>query len=160
MSSETEFGSERRTAIVKRHEAAAAEVLPEERDLFVGGEWIPAEDGGTFETVDPTTGRPLASVARARKADVDRAVEAAWGAFEGTWSDYSAGRRQRVLTAIADAIEEHADELARLEALDNGKPVAEATIDVRGAAEQFRYFAGVVRRIRVRRWPRGRATAR
>jgi aldehyde dehydrogenase (NAD+) len=145
MSSDTDSPEDRRTAVRTRHREAAEAVLPAHTDLFVGGEFVPSEAGGTFDTVDPTTGEVLASVARGREADVDRAVDAAWLAFDGTWSSYAAGRRQRVLTAIADVIEEHTDELARLETLDNGKPITEAGIDVRGAAEQFRYFAGLVR---------------
>ncbi len=145
MSSESESTTERRSAVRERHAEAAAEVLPERTGLYIGGEFVDAADGDTFDTIDPTTGEVLASVARGREADVARAVEAAWTAFEETWSGYSAGQRQQVLTDIADAIEDHATELARLETLDNGKPVSEATIDVRAAAEQFRYFAGIVR---------------
>ncbi|WP_255149302.1 aldehyde dehydrogenase family protein [Halorarius halobius] len=145
MSTDSDSGSDEASAVRQRHRDAADEVVPEQTGLFIDGEFGAAAGGETFDTVDPTTGEVLASVARGREADVDRAVEAAWTAFEETWSDYSAGRRQRVLTAIADTIEEHTDELARLESLDNGKPVSEAKIDVRGAAEQFRYFAGVVR---------------
>jgi aldehyde dehydrogenase (NAD+) len=145
MSSHPDSTSETRTEVRERHREAAAEVLPDHTDMYVGGEFVAAADGEAFDTVDPTTGEVLASVARARADDVDRAVEAAWEAFDSTWSGYSAGRRQRVLTAVADAVEDHTGELARLESLDNGKPVSEAKVDVRGAAEQFRYFAGIVR---------------
>ena len=145
MSSHSDSSADRRDAVRQRHREAAAEVVPEHTGLYVGGEFVDAAAGETFDTLDPTTGEVLASVARGREADVDRAVEAAWSAFDGTWSGYAAGRRQGVLTSIADVIGEHTDELARLESLDNGKPVSEATIDVRGAAEQFRYFAGLVR---------------
>jgi aldehyde dehydrogenase (NAD+) len=137
--------AERRDAVHERHRETASEVLPEHTDLYIGGEFVDSEAGETFDTVDPTTGEVLASVARGREADVDRAVEAAWTAFDEAWNDYGAGRRQRALTAIADTIEAHTEELARLESLDNGKPVSEAKIDVRGAAEQFRFFAGIVR---------------
>lgn len=145
MSSQSDSPSDQRDAMQQRHEEAANEVLPEHTDPYIGGGFTAVAGEETFETIDPTTGEVLASVGRGREADIDRAVEAAWSAFEGTWSEYGAGRRQRVLTAIAETIDEHADELARLETLDNGKPVSEATIDVRGTAEQFRYFAGLVR---------------
>ena len=145
MSSQSDSGDDGRTAIRQRHHDTADEVLPDRTGLYVGGEFVAADAGETFDTLDPTTGEVLESVARGREADVDRAVEVAWSAFDSTWADYSAGRRQQVLTEIADIIEEHVDELARLETLDNGKPVSEATIDIRGAAEQFRYFAGLVR---------------
>lgn len=145
MSSEADATEGEYSTIQERHAAAAEAVLPESTGLFVGGEFVDAADGETFDTIDPTTGEVLASVARGREDDVDHAVAAAWDAFDETWSDYGAGRRQRVLTAIADAIEDHTEELAKLESLDNGKPVSEAKLDVRGAAEQFRYFAGIVR---------------
>ncbi|MFC5970934.1 aldehyde dehydrogenase family protein [Halomarina salina] len=145
MSSDTRSATERRDEVRQRHQEAADEVLPEQTGLYIDGEFVDAADGETFDTVDPTTGEVLASVARGKEADVDDAVEAAWTAFDEEWSDYSAGRRQRVLTAIADAIEDHVEELARLETLDNGKPISEAKIDIRGAAEHFRYFAGIVR---------------
>ncbi|MDS0477066.1 aldehyde dehydrogenase family protein [Natrinema sp. 1APR25-10V2] len=145
MSSDSDTEMAEPTAVQQRHRDAAAEVLPAHTDLYIGGEFVPAAATETFETTDPTTGAVLTDVARGRRADVDRAVEAAWEAFDETWVDYSAGQRQRVLTAIADTIETHADELAQLETLDNGKPVSEAAADVQGAAEQFRYFAGIVR---------------
>jgi aldehyde dehydrogenase (NAD+) len=145
MSSEPDSGTDQQSAVRKRHQEVATEVLPDHTELYIDGEFVAAADGETFDTVDPTTGEVLASVARGRNGDIDRAVDAAWSAFDETWSDYSAGRRQRVLLAIAEAIDDHTEELAQLETLDNGKPVSEATIDVRASAEQFRYFAGVVR---------------
>lgn len=145
MSSDTDTVTERRNAIRTRHQEAAEAVLPKNTDLYIGGEFVAAEERETFDTIDPTTGDVLASVARGKEADVDTAVAAAWTAFDETWSSVTAGRRQRVLTSIADAIEGHTDELARLESLDNGKPVSEAKVDVRGSAEQFRFFAGIVR---------------
>ena len=108
-----------------------------------------AADGRTFETLDPSTGRPIAEVAQAGAEDVDRAVRAARAAFEdGRWSGVSAAERTRALLAFAEAIEAHADELAELESLDNGKPVKLAKrVDVALAAEHLRYFAGWPTRI-------------
>ena len=108
-----------------------------------------AADGRTFETLDPSTGRPIAEVAQAGAEDVDRAVRAAREAFEdGRWSGVSAAERTRALLAFAEAIEAHADELAELESLDNGKPVKLAKrVDVALAAEHLRYFAGWPTRI-------------
>jgi aldehyde dehydrogenase (NAD+) len=149
MSSQTDASEdgtvEEQATMQERHESVAAEVVPDSTGLYVGGEFVDAAAAETFDTVDPATGEVLTDVARGREADVDRAVSAAWSAFEETWSGYAAGRRQRVLTAVADTIEDHTEELAKLETLDNGKPISEARVDVRGAAEQFRYFAGVVR---------------
>ena len=112
--------------------------------LIVGGERLEAADGRTFETIDPATGRPIAEVPQAGAADVDRAVGAAREAFEdGRWNGIAAAKRTRAMLALAEALEEHADELAELESLDNGKPVKLARrVDVPLAIEHLRYFAG------------------
>jgi acyl-CoA reductase-like NAD-dependent aldehyde dehydrogenase len=112
--------------------------------LVIGGERPEAADGRTFETFDPATGRGIAEVAYAGVEDVDRAVRAAREAFEdGRWNGISAAQRTRAMLALADAVEEHADELAELESLDNGKPLKLARrIDVPLTAEHLRYFAG------------------
>jgi len=112
--------------------------------LFIGGEWQDAASGKTFETRNPATGEVLARVAEGDAADVDRAVRAARAAFEsGPWREMDGRKRGRLLWAIADGLEARADELARLETLDNGKPVREARMfDVEGAIECFRYYAG------------------
>jgi acyl-CoA reductase-like NAD-dependent aldehyde dehydrogenase len=112
--------------------------------LIVGGERLGAADGRTFETLDPATGRPIAEVPHAGTADVDGAVSAAREAFEdGRWSGIAAAKRTRAMLALAEALEAHADELAELESLDNGKPVKLARrVDVPLAIEHLRYFAG------------------
>ncbi|SEP84482.1 aldehyde dehydrogenase family protein [Natrinema salaciae] len=145
MASHSDSAEDRRNDVMERHREAADAVVPERTSLYIGGEFTEPAGGETFATIDPTTTQELASVARGREADVNRAVEAAWEAFETEWSEHSPGDRQRILTEIADVIEANADELARLETLDNGKPITEARIDVDSAAEQFRYFAGIVR---------------
>ena len=117
--------------------------------LLIGGERFEADDGRTFETLDPSTGRVIGDVAHAGPGDVDRAVRAAREAFEdGRWSGLAAAERTRSMLAFAEAIEAHADELAELESLDNGKPVKIARrVDVALAAEHLRYFAGWPTRI-------------
>src|SRR5437667_1991056 len=111
--------------------------------LLIGGEQLEAADGRTFETIDPSTGQPIADVAHAGAEDVDRAVRAARAAFEGKWAKLPAAGRTQVMLALADLVEEHADELAELESLDNGKPVGIAkAVDVRLTVEHLRYFAG------------------
>lgn len=113
------------------------------KKLLIGGQWVEAQSGKTFESVNPATGEVLARVAEADAADVDRAVKAARAAFERGWGESKPGNRTRLLTRIADLIETHADELAQLETLDNGKPIFESRhVDVPGAAEVFRYYAG------------------
>jgi acyl-CoA reductase-like NAD-dependent aldehyde dehydrogenase len=117
--------------------------------LLIGGERLEAADGRTFETLDPATERVIAEVPQAGALEVDRAVRAAREAFEdGRWSGIAAAQRTRAMLALADAIDAHADELAELESLDNGKPVKLAKrVDVRLAAEHIRYFAGWPTRI-------------
>jgi acyl-CoA reductase-like NAD-dependent aldehyde dehydrogenase len=112
--------------------------------LVIGGERAAAADGRSFETLDPATGRPIAEVPQAGAEDVDRAVRAARAAFDdGRWNGIAAAQRTRAMLALADAVEAHADELAELESLDNGKPVKLAKrVDVALAAEHLRYFAG------------------
>jgi acyl-CoA reductase-like NAD-dependent aldehyde dehydrogenase len=112
--------------------------------LVIGGERLEAADGRTFETLDPATGRVIAELPHAGAEDVDRAVRAAREAFEdGRWSGIAAAKRTRAMLALADALEAHADELAELESLDNGKPVKLAgRVDVPLAVEHLRYFAG------------------
>ncbi|HET7229776.1 MAG TPA: aldehyde dehydrogenase family protein [Longimicrobium sp.] len=112
--------------------------------LFIGGEWVDAASGKTFDTINPATGDVLTQVAEGGPEDVDRAVAAARRTFdEGKWSGMDARKRGKVLFAIADALEARADELARLETMDNGKPIREArAFDVEGTIECFRYYAG------------------
>ena len=112
--------------------------------LLIGGERPDAAGGSTFETLDPATGRPIAEVAHAGPEDVDRAVRAARDAFEdGRWTGLPAAKRTRVMLGLADLVEQHGDELAELEALDNGKPLKLAkAVDVRSSVEHLRYFAG------------------
>jgi acyl-CoA reductase-like NAD-dependent aldehyde dehydrogenase len=113
-------------------------------DLLIGAERVAALDGGTFATVDPATGEQITEVAYAGPQDVDRAVLAARSAFdEGPWTRMPAAERSHLMNLLADAIEANAEELAELEALDNGKPVTYARIvDVGGTVAYLRYFAG------------------
>ncbi|GAA2536760.1 MULTISPECIES: aldehyde dehydrogenase family protein [Pseudonocardia] len=110
--------------------------------IVIGGKPAPASDGRLIETCDPATGEAIASIAAGSAADVDRAVAAATRAM-GPWGDLSAAGRARVLFDIASLIEAHAEELATLETLDNGKPLTESMfLDVGIAAEVWRYYAG------------------
>ncbi|MCD9144548.1 aldehyde dehydrogenase family protein [Streptomyces albireticuli] len=118
---------------------------PEERRMLIGGQWVEAADGATFETVDPATERVLATVPWGRGADVDRAVRAAREAFEpgSPWRKMPPSARGRIIHKIGDLILEHRDELALLESKDNGKPVSFAGFaDVPMAADTFHYMSG------------------
>ncbi len=112
--------------------------------LLINNRWVPSESGKTFATVNPATGEDICQIAEADAADVDKAVHAARRAFEhGPWRKLPASERGRMLHRLADLIEKHADELAALESLDNGKPVSIAkAVDVAATVGCFRYFAG------------------
>ena len=112
--------------------------------LLINNRWVPSESGKTFATVNPSTGEEICRIAEADAADVDKAVHAARRAFEhGPWRKLPASQRGRMLHRLADLIEKHADELAALESLDNGKPVSIAkAVDVAATVGCFRYFAG------------------
>src|ERR1700678_3647563 len=112
--------------------------------LFINGQWVDAASGKTFETPNPATGETLASVAEGDSEDIDRAVRAARAAFdEGPWGSITPSDRGRIIWRIGDLILEHAEELAQLESLDNGKPYAVALgADVPLAADLFHYMAG------------------
>jgi aldehyde dehydrogenase (NAD+) len=111
--------------------------------LFIGGEFVDGVEQATFEVLNPHDLSRLAEVAEARPADVDRAVDAAAAAF-GAWSRTPASERGRLLLRLADAIEANAADLARLETLDTGHPIAHSTmLDAPRTAATFRYFGGM-----------------
>jgi acyl-CoA reductase-like NAD-dependent aldehyde dehydrogenase len=133
------------TALPDQLSDAARAFVEKEHGLLIGGESRAAADGATFETLDPATGKAIASVPQAGPADVDAAVAAARAAFEegAPWRTMSALDRGRRIAALADLVEAHADELAQLESLDNGKPVKFARyVDVAGSVAHLHYFAG------------------
>jgi aldehyde dehydrogenase (NAD+) len=110
---------------------------------LIGGKWVDADSGQTFDVFNPATGEVLARVAAGGPSDVDRAVAAARKALDGPWSRLSARERGRLMFRLADLIEENADELARLEVLNNGKPIREVlAADLPLVISTFRYFAG------------------
>jgi len=112
--------------------------------LIINGEAVDAATGRTFRTMNPATEEAICEVAEAGPEDVDRAVKAARAAFDGgPWARMRPAERQRILFRLGDLILEHADELGRLETLDNGKPIFESRqIDAPMAANCFHYFAG------------------
>jgi phenylacetaldehyde dehydrogenase len=113
-------------------------------EMLIDGEWVAAESGDTFAVHDPATGEVIAHCSSGGAPEVDRAVRAARRAFEsGPWARITPSDRGRLLWRLADLIEEHVDELAELESLDNGKPVGVARVaDVPLSADLFRYMAG------------------
>jgi aldehyde dehydrogenase (NAD+) len=112
--------------------------------LLINGVWQNAVSGKTFETLNPSTGEVIAKVAEGDKADVDKAVAAARHAFDkGPWKKMNARERGKILYRLADLVEKNIDELAKLESLDNGKPLADARgADLPLAIDCYRYYAG------------------
>jgi aldehyde dehydrogenase (NAD+) len=144
---------------VEQHRGGEVEPLaweyapaPEARDLvtfreryglFVGGEEVEPMSGTWFRTMSPADEEPLAEVAQAGADDVDAAVVAARGAFEGAWSSLAPSERAKYLFRIARILQERARELAVAESLDGGKPIKESRdVDLPLAAAHFFYYAG------------------
>src|SRR5215475_12324904 len=117
--------------------------IASENGLFINGEFAPAADGRQFKTINPATEEPLALVAEAGQADVDRAVAAATEAYERVWRPMPGAERAKYLYRIARIIQERSREFAVLESLDNGKPIRESRdVDIPLAAAHFFYYAG------------------
>ena len=111
--------------------------------LLINGEWVAAQDGQTYPTVSPSDGTQLAELALAGTTDVDRAVAAAKNALTGEWGQMTPAQREAILRKLGDLISQHQEELAELESLDVGKPIAATkAIDAPVAAQSVYDFAG------------------
>jgi aminobutyraldehyde dehydrogenase len=110
----------------------------------VGGEHVDAVEGGTMEVLNPATGETFAEVPRGTEGDVDRAVAAAKNALP-EWLETTPGERAEMLLKLADALEEHADELAEVESRNVGKPLSYAKDEIPVSADNIRFFAGAAR---------------
>jgi phenylacetaldehyde dehydrogenase len=126
------------------YSAAAKAFIGRRPQLFINGEWVDSSHGATIDVEDPSTGKIITKIVDASDRDVDRAVAAARAAFDdGRWSGLPPMVRDRTINRLADLIDAHADELAELEAIDNGKPKGmAAAVDVPAAASQLRFMAG------------------
>jgi len=114
---------------------------------LIGGELRSARSGETIDVVNPATGETIATVPRCGAEDVDDAVSAASAAFE-SWRHLNPTERARRVNALADAVSEHAEELALLDVAENGSPIREMRGDAHAAAAQLRYFAGLALELR------------
>ena len=123
---------------------------------FVGGEFVDAVEGGTAEIINPSTGETIAEVPNGTQADVDRAVEAAKRAWP-EWRDTTPQERSELLLKLADAIDAHTDELARVESQNVGKPLGYARDEMPVCATTFASSPAPPARSRARR---GRVHAR
>ncbi|GAC1340387.1 MAG: aldehyde dehydrogenase [Acetobacteraceae bacterium] len=116
--------------------------------MFIDGEWVAAADGTVFETTNPYTGKPWATVPRGGAADADRAVEAAHAAFtRGPWRTMTATAGGNLLYRLADLIAANADHLTEIEVTDNGKLINEIGAQVRYLPQYFRYFGGLADKV-------------
>jgi len=126
------------TALARANQFAASR-----HELLIGGHWRAAQSGRTFDSFNPATKSKLATIAAAGKADADLAVAAARAALDGPLAAQKPSERAKLLWKLADLVEAHADELAVLETLDNGKPLSESrNFDIPHAIEVIRYNAG------------------
>jgi aldehyde dehydrogenase (NAD+)/betaine-aldehyde dehydrogenase len=124
------------------------EAIQTTEQLIIDGQRTQAADAGTFEVCDPSSGGLLATVAKATKADVDRAVNAAQAALESkAWGGAAPAERGRIMNRIAQALRDRAEELATLESRDNGKPLRQSRTDLQVAARYFEFFAGIADKI-------------
>jgi phenylacetaldehyde dehydrogenase len=131
-------------ALDPRLDKKTSSFIAQSHRMFIDGKFVNAASGKTFPVYNPATGEVMAHVPEAESEDVDRAVRAARRAFdEGPWSKMSPSNRGRLLTKLADLLEQNLDEFAELESMDNGKPLSVArAADVPLAVDLFRYMAG------------------
>jgi 1-pyrroline dehydrogenase len=119
---------------VKRHE------------MFIGGEWVRSAAEESLPVVNPATGEVIAEIPRGAEEDVNRAVDAAGKAFDEIWFDTTPGERQAMMLKLADAIDEHAEEIGRIESENVGKPFASVMRDEMPVmTDHLRFFAGAAR---------------
>ena len=129
------------TISVAQIDPRVASFIEKPRKMLINGNWVDAVSGKTFPSYDPSTGEVLATVAEGDKADIDLAVKAARKAFESAspWRKMTPSERGRLIWKLADLLEQHLEEFAYLESLDNGKPLTIArAADVPLAVDLFR----------------------
>ncbi len=117
------------------------------REMLVGGVWRACTSGATLPLVNPSDGTVLASIARGEAADIDLAVAAAQAALDGDWGRQSAAERGRLLLRMSAIVLDHADELARIEALDVGKPVKQGRADAVALARYLEFYGGAADKV-------------
>lgn len=130
--------------LLKRSFGNPAQVRPRQTQLLIDGKFVNSVSGKTFDTFNPATEEKIIAVQEADKADVDKAVKAARKAFDhGPWRRMPASERGRLMYRLADLVEKNFDEIAALEALDNGKPFTFAkAADIALVVKTLRYYAG------------------
>lgn len=124
-----------------RHSLSDDLWFPTDRCL-IDGDWVPPEAGETLTLTDPSTGEPLARVARGKAADIRAAVAAADRALSGAWGGVTAAERGRLLARLGQLVLDNVETLARLEARDVGKPLSQARNDARALARYMEFYGG------------------
>ncbi len=114
---------------------------------LIAGAWVPPEGGATLSLTNPSDGTVLCNIARGTASDIDAAVTAASAALRGPWGKATAAERGRVLFRIGQLVQDHAEELARLEALDVGKPLRQARADVVALARYMEFYGGAADKV-------------
>jgi len=110
--------------------------------VLIGGEWRPATGGGVLPLENPSTGQAIGEIASAQADDIDAAVAAARAALDGPWGAMTAAERGRLLTSIGRAVADQVEPLARMEALDVGKPLKQARADALALARYLEFYGG------------------
>ena len=130
--------------LARRGFANHSQIKPRVTQLLIDGKFVNSSSGKTFDTFNPATEEKIASVQEAGVEDVNKAVKAARKAFDhGPWRKMAASERGKLMFKLADLVEKHQDELAALEALDNGKPFEFAkAADIALSIKTYRYYAG------------------
>lgn len=112
------------------------------KQMFIGGQWLSAQDGRTIAVINPADGQPFDEIPRGTSHEIDLAVRAARAALDASWGHTTATERGRMLLRLAQSIQDHHEELAQLEARDTGKPMTAARNDITVMARYFEFYAG------------------
>src|SRR5271166_5036877 len=114
---------------------------------FIDGRWVPAQSGALLPLEDPSRGVEIGAIARGRSADVDAAVGAAEQALAGEWGRLTATERGRLMGKLAELIRARVEDLARIEAIDVGKPIRQGRADALAMARYMEFYAGAADKV-------------
>src|SRR3954470_21935108 len=117
------------------------------RPMFIGGQWVQAQDGAAIPVVSPVDGQVFDAISRGKAREVDLAVKAAQRALEGAWGRFTAAERGRLMMRIGEKVLEHKEEMAQLEAKDTGKPISTARNDIVVLARYFEFYGGAADKV-------------
>ena len=115
--------------------------------LLIDGKWVPSVSGQTIDVINPCDGKVFGKIDRGSAADIDLAVAAARRALHGAWGKMTATERGRILMKFGELIIKHADEIAKIEARDTGKPMTVARNDIVAVARYFEFYGSAADKI-------------